>query len=172
MRKLLTPKMKIFLKQIYKINKTFYQNFNAFLTFIFLTIHTDLLSFVYYFFYSNLRSLIKKYPDKCCTGSNRRKMQTPFDNANLETLEFLLQLKKEENIPINQIADQDGNSLMHKAIIYNQFEVVRYLLANYPSLVSLKNCYGIYPIHLCVLRGNMEILRLICRESKKFINKR
>ncbi len=99
-------------------------------------------------------------------------MQTPFDNANLETLEFLLQLKKDENIPINQIADQDGNSLMHKAIIYNQFEVVRYLLANYPSLVSLKNCYGIYPIHLCVLRGNMEILRLICRESKKFINKR
>ena len=54
----------------------------------------------------------------------------------------------DENIPINQIADQDGNSLMHKAIIYNQYEVVRYLLVNYPSLVSIKNCYGIYPIHL------------------------
>lgn len=99
-------------------------------------------------------------------------MQTPFDNANLETLEFLLQLKKEENVPINQIADQDGNSLMHKAIIYNQYEVVRYLLANYPSLINLKNCYGIYPIHLCVLSGNMQLLRLISRESKKLINKR
>ena len=99
-------------------------------------------------------------------------MQTPFDDANLETIEFLYHLKKEENVPINQIFDQDGNSLMHKAIIYNQYEVVRYLLIHYPTLISVKNCYGIYPIHLCVLRGNMQLLRLISRDSKRFINKR
>ncbi len=118
------------------------------------------------------RNLIKKNPDKCQNSSRQKKMQTPFDNANLETLEFLLQLKKEENVPINQISDQDGNSLMHKAIIYNQVEVVRYLLANYPSFINQNNCYGIYPIHLCVLRGNMNLLRLVSRESKKLINKR
>jgi ankyrin repeat protein len=99
-------------------------------------------------------------------------MQAPFDDANLETLEFLLQLKKDENIPINQIFDQDGNSLMHKAIIYNQYEVVRYLITHCPALVGIKNNYGIYPIHLCVLRGNMELLRLIGKESKKLVNKR
>lgn len=101
-----------------------------------------------------------------------QQQQSPLDKTNLETLEILLQLKREENIPITEIADQDGNSLMHKAILYNQYEVVRYLLVNYPSLLATKNCFGFYPIHLCVVKANMQMLRLICRDSKKYINKR
>ena len=98
--------------------------------------------------------------------------QTPLDKTDLETLELLLELKREENIPITEITDQDGNSLMHKSIIHNQYEVARYLLVNYPTLLGTQNCFGFYPIHLCVVKGNMQMLRLICRESKKFINKR
>ena len=100
-------------------------------------------------------------------------MQTSsLDSANLETLEYLLQLKREENIQVQQIIDQDGNTLMHKAIIYNQYDVVRYLVNNYNILLHTKNYYDVYPIHLCIIKGNMPILRLLCRESKKHINKR
>ena len=100
-------------------------------------------------------------------------MQTnSLDSANLETLEYLLQLKREENIQVQQIVDNDGNTLMHKAIIYNQFDVVRYLATHYNILLHTKNNYGIFPIHLCVLKGNMHMLRLISRDSKKQINKR
>ena len=95
-----------------------------------------------------------------------------LDSANLETLEYLLQLKREENIQVQKIVDNDGNTLMHKAIIYNQYDVVRYLTNHYNILLHTKNKYGIYPIHLCVIKGNMHILRLICRDSKKYINKR
>lgn len=103
-----------------------------------------------------------------------KSMQTScsLDSANLDTLEYLLQLKREENIQVQQIVDQDGNTLMHKAIIYNQYDVVRYLTSHYSILLHSKNNYGIYPVHLCVIKGNMPILRLICRESKKYINKR
>ncbi len=127
---------------------------------------------------------MKKYPDKWFYQVEKSKkmqkqqqqqqqqQQIPLNKSNFETLEILLQLKREENISITEIADQDGNSLIHKAIIYNQYEVVRYLLVNYPSLLGIKNCFGFYPIHLCVVKGNMQMLRLICRESKKYMNKR
>ncbi|CAF0753825.1 unnamed protein product [Brachionus calyciflorus] len=101
------------------------------------------------------------------------KMQNNLgDNANLEALEYLLQIKREDNIPIHQIVDQDGNTLLHKAIIYNQYDIVRFLIKNHAILINCKNNFDLYPIHLCVLKGDMPILRLIARESKKHINKR
>lgn len=109
--------------------------------------------------------MVKKYQtDKLKTNDSR--MQNSLDSANLETLEYLLQLKREENIQVHQIVDQDGNSLLHKAIIYNQYDVVRYLVNNYPILIGSKNYHDVYPIHLCVIKGNMPILRLLCRDSK------
>lgn len=101
-----------------------------------------------------------------------RMQNSLVENANLEALEYLLQLKREENIPIHQIVDQDGNTLLHKAIIYNQYDIVRYLLKNHLILINCKNNFDLFPIHLCVLKGDMPILRLIARESKKHINKR
>jgi ankyrin repeat protein len=93
-------------------------------------------------------------------------------NANLETLEYLLKLKKEENIPIQQIVDQDGNTLLHKAIMYNQFDAVRHLIKHHGVLLNIKNYYGIYPIHLSIIKSNMQIVRLVTRNSKKHINTR
>jgi ankyrin repeat protein len=109
---------------------------------------------------------------KTMQHQQQHQKQMPLDKTNLEALELVLELKREQNIPITEIADQDGNSLMHKSIIYNQYEVTRYLIVNYPSLLGLKNCFGFYPIHLCVVKGSMQMLRLVCRESKKYINKR
>jgi ankyrin repeat protein len=72
----------------------------------------------------------------------------------------------------HQLFDQDGNSILHKSIIYGQYELARYIIENHTQLINLKNIHGIYPIHLCVIKGNMPMLRLISRESKKHINKR
>lgn len=101
-----------------------------------------------------------------------QKMQHPLENANLEALEYLLQLKRDDNVPISQIVDQDGNTLLHKAIIYNQYDIVRYLIKNHLILINCKNNFDLYPIHICVLKGDMPVLRLVARESKKHINKR
>lgn len=120
------------------------------------------------------RKPYKRAEDKCTklNKSSDLQMQTSIDSANLETLEYLLQLKREENIEIQHIVDHDGNTLLHKAIIYNQYDVVRYLITNYNILVHRKNYYHVYPIHLCVIKGSMQILRLLGRESKRHINKR
>ena len=76
---------------------------------------------------------MKKYPDKWfyqvekskkMQKKQQQQQQIPLNKSNFETLEILLQLKREENISITEIADQDGNSLIHKAIIYNQYEEV------------------------------------------------
>lgn len=137
---------------------------------------------------------MKKYPEKCFTNTNCSSasansskdmlvndstvaaaaavMQTPLETANLETLEYLLKIKREENVPINEIVDQDGNTLLHKAIIYSQYDVVRYLIKNHSCLVNIKNAFQMYPIHVAVLKNNMPIVRLVSRESKKVINKR
>lgn len=93
-------------------------------------------------------------------------------DANLETLDYLLQLKRDENFDVCQVVDAERNNLLHKAIIYNQYDVVRYLINNHSCLVNMKNIYGIYPIHVSVIKGIMPILRLVARESKKLINKR
>jgi ankyrin repeat protein len=99
-------------------------------------------------------------------------MQTPLESANLETLEYLLKIKRDENVPVELIVDEIGNTLLHKAIIYSQYDVVRYLIKNYSCLLNICNNFQMYPIHLAVLKDNMPILRLVSRESKKVINKR
>ena len=99
-------------------------------------------------------------------------MHSSLETLNLETLEFLIDLKREEHVPVYEIVDSDGNTLLHKAIIHNQYEIVRYLLKNYPVLIHTKNNYGVYPIHLSVIKGNMPMLRILNRESKKHVNKR
>jgi ankyrin repeat protein len=98
--------------------------------------------------------------------------QHSLENVNIEIIEYLLKLKRDENVSVGAIVDHDGNTLMHKAIIYNQYDVVRYLVKSNPELVGLRNDYGLYPIHLCVIRSSMPILRLICFESRKHLNKR
>lgn len=99
--------------------------------------------------------------------------------ANLETLEYLLKLKQQENIPVNDIVDSDGNTLLHKAIAYSQHDIVRYLIKNHPSLLSCGNLKGLLPIHMAVMLTSadlssqmMQIVRLVARESRKWINKR
>ena len=99
-------------------------------------------------------------------------MQASMDSANLEMLDYLIQLKRSDSVDIGQIVDADANNLLHKAIAYGQYDVVRYLINNYAFLVNMKNIYGIYPLHLSVIKGSMPILRLVARESKKYINKR
>jgi ankyrin repeat protein len=94
-----------------------------------------------------------------------------MENINIEIIEYLIKLKRQENTSIEEILDSDGNTLLHKAIYYNQYDVVRYLLKNYLNLTNLPNNLGVYPIHLSVLRSEMPILRLVAFESKKHLNK-
>jgi ankyrin repeat protein len=142
-----------------------------------------------------LRSLIKKYPDKSelettdpkfyynASSSTAAKSMSDasgimtthtvsLENVNIEIIEYLLKLKREEHVNVSEIVDHDGNTLLHKAIIYNQCDVVRYLVKHHPELVGTRNDHGLYPIHLCVIRSSMPILRLISFESRKHLNKR
>jgi ankyrin repeat protein len=80
-------------------------------------------------------------------------MQSAIDSGNLDSFKYLLQLKLDESIDINQILDHEGNSLLCKSILYNQYDFVKYLIDYYPSLINTKNCYGAYPIHLSALNG-------------------
>lgn len=111
-----------------------------------------------------------------------------MDNtANLETLEYLLKLKQQENIPVTEIVDSDGNTLLHKAIAYAQHDIVRYLIKSHPNLLACANSKGLLPVHMAVMLTTstsfvhdssssssqmMQILRLVARESRKWINRR
>lgn len=99
-------------------------------------------------------------------------MQKTANLDTLDSLELLLQLKKEENIPIQQIVDEDDNTLLHKAIMFSQLDVVRYLIHHHPILCNVKNSFNAYPIHLAVVKNEMPILRLVSKNSKKCVNKR
>jgi ankyrin repeat protein len=92
--------------------------------------------------------------------------------SNIEMLELFLRSKLENINELSDLVDNDGNTLLHKAIFYNQYDIVRYLLENYTCLINKPNNRDIYPIHLCVIKDNMQMLRLVARESKKIINKR
>lgn len=121
--------------------------------------------------------------------------------ANLETLEYLLKLKQKENVPIGEIVDADGNTLLHKAIAYAQHDIVRYLIKSYPSLLASVNAKGLLPVHMAVMLTTtassssfffsssssssastassstsssqmMQIVRLVARESRKWVNRR
>ena len=101
-----------------------------------------------------------KYPNKWYITNKfgETAMQAAIDSENLDSFKYLLQLKLNDNVDINQILDHEGNSLLCKAIIYNQYDVVKYIIDNYPSLINTKNCYGAYPIHLSALKGKFITL--------------
>lgn len=80
-------------------------------------------------------------------------MQSAIDSGNLESFKYLLQLKLDENADITQIVDHEGNSLLAKAILYDKYDIVKYLIEFYPNLIHVKNCYGAFPIHLSVIKG-------------------
>jgi ankyrin repeat protein len=99
-------------------------------------------------------------------------MQSAIENDNLEILKYLIKLKQDENVQISQLCDHEGNTLLSKAIMKSKYEIVRYLIETYACLISTKNAHGSYPIHFASIQSNMHIVRLVCRESKKFINTR
>lgn len=133
---------------------------------------------------------MKKYPEKCAVTTTKTLSKksnssdradslsmhqnpvTLLDGANLETLEYLLKLKQQENVPIHEIIDSDSNTLLHKAIAYSQHDIVRYLIKSYPILLACPNVKGLLPIHMAVLSHSMQIVRLVARESRKVINRR
>lgn len=118
--------------------------------------------------------------DSAFTMPNSSNYSIYRESANIELVEHLLRVKKEqENVSIDEIVDSEGNTLLNKAIVYHQLDMVKYLVKNYRSLISVKNKHGMYPIHLSVLNtvlinssSNMPMLRLVCAESKKLLNKR
>jgi ankyrin repeat protein len=121
---------------------------------------------------SNSPQLLVKSSASDSTMQHHHHMACSMENVNIEIIEYLLKLKKDENVTVSQIVDQDGNTLLHKAILYNQYDVIRYLVKNHAELVNICNHFGVYPIHLCVVKCSMPVLRLISLESRKHLNKR
>jgi ankyrin repeat protein len=90
-------------------------------------------------------------------------MQSAIEYGNLESLQHFIRVNIEENVDILKVCDENGNSLLETAIIYNRYEIVKYLLGVFPNLIHVRNKYGAYPIHLSAINGIIHVLSSLAR---------
>lgn len=99
-----------------------------------------------------------------CVTKMNKKSHTPLFSAVLgDNVECVKMLLKSDDLKINTIDIDDGNSIVHVCAKYNNVESLRYLLKHKKFLKTLyiENDYRESPLHIAAQLGNLGIFQLI-----------
>jgi len=79
-------------------------------------------------------------------------------HCNIEVVEYLIQTGADPN----SLSNYDNSTALHMAVLGGSKKIVEILLAN-GSVQSIKNSSGHTPMHLCCLKGDITLLKILCR---------
>ncbi|KAJ6893167.1 protein ACCELERATED CELL DEATH 6-like [Populus alba x Populus x berolinensis] len=87
-------------------------------------------------------------------------------------LKDLLEIMKEKESPLTEeeflkIQNKFGNTVLHEATIYGNYEAVRLLVKRCPDLISIPNNYGETPLFTAAGSGEAEIVEFLVRSKPK-----
>ncbi len=63
------------------------------------------------------------------------------------------------------MVDEDGNTILHFAIVYGFTDLIEPILSAVPKLISTRNKLGHYPIHTAILEGKEECLKILLKDA-------
>lgn len=78
-----------------------------------------------------------------------------------------IEVENEHGQKIEQVIETVEETPIHYAAKLNRIEIVKYLLSNFPKLISLKNSEGDNVVNLIVGAGNLEILQTLLESCAK-----
>jgi ankyrin repeat protein len=87
-------------------------------------------------------------------------------------LKDLLGIVKEKESPLTEeeflkLHNKFGNTVLHEATIYGNYEAVRLLVKRCPDLISIPNVYGETPLFTAAGSGEAEIVEFLIRFKPK-----
>ena len=108
--------------------------------------------------------------DSPVTSSSDTVLHLALQSNEVQPLEDLLEIVKKGQLPLTEEdflkrKNKFGNTVLHEATIYGNYEAVRFLVERCPELISITNEYGETPLFTAATFGEAEIVEFLIRSK-------